>query len=77
MVPVFYVGLSSVVLTTGAILASGSFQSVICGRWHEWFLLGLGLCGLGKYMGGCAMQLSFVYSEKTSRKKSPVLIGSS
>lgn len=56
LVPVFYVGLSSVVLTTGAILASGSFQSVICGRWHEWFLLGLGLCGLGK----CMETLSFL-----------------
>ena len=48
LVPVFYVGLSSVVLTVGAILASGSFQSVICGRSHEWFLLGLGFCGLGE-----------------------------
>ena len=62
LVPVFYVGLSSVVLTTGAILASGSFQSVICGRWHEWFLLGLGICGLGKCMeGGCAVQPGSVY----------------
>ncbi|XP_068687746.1 solute carrier family 35 member G1-like [Montipora foliosa] len=47
LVPVLYVGLSSVVLTTGAILVSGSFQTVICGRSHEWFLLGLGFCGLG------------------------------
>ncbi|RMX53038.1 hypothetical protein pdam_00020358 [Pocillopora damicornis] len=47
LVPVFYVGLSSVVLTTGAILAAGSFQSVICGHSHEWFLFGLGMCGLG------------------------------
>lgn len=47
LVPVFYVGISSVVFTTGAILVSGSFQSVICGRSHEWFLLALGFCGLG------------------------------
>ena len=46
--PVFFVGLSVVVLTMGAILASGSFQSVICGHAHEWFLLALGFCGLGE-----------------------------
>ena len=48
MVPVFCVGLVSVVHTTGVILASGTFQSVTCGHSHEWFLLGLGLCGVGK-----------------------------
>ena len=48
LVPVLFVGLSSVVLTMGAILASGSFQSVICGHSHEWFLLALGFCGLGE-----------------------------
>ena len=53
LVPVFYLGLSSVVLTMGAILASGSFQSVICGHSHEWFLLALGFCGLSKYFFIC------------------------
>ncbi|CAH3113359.1 unnamed protein product [Porites lobata] len=61
LVPVFFVGLSSVVLTMGAILASGSFQSVICGHSHEWFLLALGFCGLGESTPGTDNQKPSIY----------------
>lgn len=49
LVPVFYVAVFGVALTTGAIFATGTLQTVVCGTHHEWFLLGVGLCGVGTY----------------------------
>lgn len=49
LVPVFYVALSGVAITAGAILASGTLSSVVCGSHHELLILGVGWCGVGTY----------------------------
>lgn len=48
MVPVLYVAMAGVILTATEVLVTGSFQSVQCGANHQWLLLVIGLCGIGK-----------------------------
>lgn len=50
MIPVLYVAMAGVILTATGVLVTGSFQSVQCGANHQWLLLIIGLCGIGRYM---------------------------
>lgn len=48
LVPPLYVAMAGVILTLAGILVTGTFQSVQCGSYHQWLLMAIGLCGIGK-----------------------------
>ena len=48
LIPVFYLAVVGLVMTAFGLLFTGTLTSIECGSHHEWLLLSLGLCGIGK-----------------------------